>query len=351
MDVMRRLVEPLFQPRSTSQPDGSMGAELELIPIRDESQRRVLIDADEYGPGTADIVRDASRDRNWREIVDSYGAPSWLTGDGGRICYEPGGQLEICSPVFGTPELLGDFLRSIVGALRESAKALGVSLLTTGVDPYNAVADVPLQLHAPRYEAMTRYFDAIGAAGVRMMRQTASLQISVELGPDPMSRWTLLNSLAPYLVAAYASSPRYERQATGFQSYRSHLWQTLDRTRTGVPYDEKDPVDAYARFAENAGRIVDDDATHISTLFPEIRPRGYFEIRSIDSMEPDRAAHAIQFVSDLVHDPLVAAEASRLLGAPDPTLLERAARLGRSDELIGKKLDALEQLATRSSGA
>jgi glutamate--cysteine ligase len=322
-----------------------MGAELELIPVRNRSHRRVLIDADGEGPGSADIIRDAGATRGWREETDAYGAPSWAMPDGGHLFYEPGGQIEISSPVFPSGTALEKFLREAVRAVRDSAQAAGVTFLTSGVDPYNSLETVPLQLGAPRYQAMTRYFDSIGASGARMMRQTASLQVSVELGTHPFERWKLLNALAPYLIAAYANSPNYEGHHTGYASYRAQLWQTLDATRTGLPFDEKDPVGAYTRFAEHAGRILDDDAAHLTTLFPEIRPRGYFEIRSMDSMEPDRVGEALRFISRLVHDDDVASEAQEIVGNPDARLLPRAAELGRADATIDAPLKVLDILA------
>jgi glutamate--cysteine ligase len=342
---LRALVESLFQPSHPENPDGSMGAELELIPFRDHSHQRVLIDASGEGPGSADIIRDAGTTHGWREETDSYGAPSWATPDGGHIFYEPGGQIEISSPVFQSAAELERFLREVVRSIRDSARAAEVVFLSSGIDPYNSLDAVPLQLHAPRYEAMTRYFDSIGASGARMMRQTASLQVSVELGSRPFERWKLLNSLAPYLVAEYANSPAYEGRATGYASYRARSWQTLDSTRTGLPFDANDPIGAYARFAEHAGRIVDDDAAHLTTLFPEIRPRGYFEIRSMDSMEPDRVGEALQFISRLVHDEDVAAEAQEIVGNPDASLLPRAAEFARSDPAIDAPLKVLDILA------
>jgi glutamate--cysteine ligase len=342
---LRHIVEALFQPGPTARPDGSIGAELELIPVRDGSHRRVGILATDDGPGTAEVFGSAALIQGWREAIDAYGAPSWITQDGGRICYEPGGQIEITSPVFPSVTGLEHYLRDTVTALRSSASEAGISLLTSGVDPYSPIDVVPLELHAPRYDAMTRYFDSIGPSGARMMRQTASLQVSVELGPDPMQRWALLNALAPYLIASYANSPTYEGRPTGYASYRARLWQTLDRTRTGLPFNATDAVGAYVSFAESAGRILDDDEAHVSTLFPEIRPRGYFEIRSMDSMEPDRVGEALRFISSIVYDADVATEAARIIGPPDPTLLEEAATLGRSHPAIGKRLDLLERLA------
>ena len=61
----------------------------------------------------------------------------------------------------------------------------GMDLEAVGVDPYNDITEVALQLHRPRYERMTRYFESIGPSGIRMMRQTASLQINIDAGRLP----------------------------------------------------------------------------------------------------------------------------------------------------------------------
>jgi len=349
-DTLATLVERLFQPTAAQRRDGAMGAELEVIPIRTRSLQRVPINATQGGPGSADIAREAARVERWQEETDDYGAPSWNMPDGGRLSYEPGGQFEIASPVCSSAADLSDHLRSVLRVLRTSAASADVQLLAIGIDPYNAIDAVALELHAPRYDAMTEYFNAIGEPGVRMMRQTASLHVSVEVGHNVMQRWGLLNALAPYLIAMFANSSRYGGGPTGYASYRAHQWQTLDRTRTGLPFDSADPIGAYTQFARNAGRILTEDADHLTTLFPEIRPRGYFEIRSLDAMEPDRIAHALQFISTLIHDPDTAAASLRIIGTPDSSLLARAALNGRSDPLLKPRIDQLEQLVTEASG-
>lgn len=342
------LVAALFQPTGTPRASGAIGAELELIPIHAASRRRAAPRADARGPGTTEVVRRAGVRAGWLESADAYGAPSWRTQDStraGRISYEPGGQLEISSPVFDSAEELIAFLTDVVGALRTAASEHGIDLLTVGVDPFNSIDDVPLVLHAPRYDRMTAHFERIGPSGIRMMRQTASLQLNVELGPRPLERWRLMNAIAPYLTAAFATSRTYAGEATGYASYRAHLWQTLDPSRTGIPYDADDPVAAYARFAAAATRILDDDAAHLTTLFPEVRPRGYFELRSLDAMELDDAARAIRFVHALVTDEERARAALEIVGEPDPALLSAAARDGLRDATLRSRVDALFTLA------
>lgn len=338
------LVAALFQPTGAPRAMGAIGAELELIPIHVASRRRALPAADARGPGTAHVVRRAGARAGWLESTDAYGAPSWRTGDSsrvGRISYEPGGQLEISSPVFDSGDELIAFLTKVVGALRVAAREDDIELLAVGVDPFNSIDDVPLVLHAPRYDRMTAHFERLGPSGIRMMRQTASLQLNVELGPHPLERWRLLNALAPYLTAAFATSRTYASEDSGYASYRAHLWQTLDRSRTGIPYDADDPIAAYARFAAAATRILDDDAAHLTTLFPEVRPRGYYELRSLDAMELDDAARAIRLIHALVTDDARARAALDIVGAPEAALLTTAARDGLRDTTLRARVDAL----------
>lgn len=347
MTTMRDRVAALFVAPAgdIARPEAAIGAELELIPVRHATNARVGIETTGDGPGTAAAFRAAAGANGWTETLDSYGAPSWQTSGGGRVSYEPGGQIEISSPVFGDAAALARFLCDTVSAARAAAAGRDITLLAVGVDPYNDVDTVPRVLAAPRYERMERYFDAIGPAGVRMMRQTASLQINVELGEVPFMRWRLLNALAPYLTAAFASSRQYAGADTGFASYRAQLWRTLDPSRTGMPYDEHDPVGAYTRFAEGAGRMLDDDAQHLTTLFPEVRPRGYYELRSLDSMEPARAKDALALVSALLSSRDITSEALAVTGLPDASLLERAAREGYADATLAERFDRLERLA------
>jgi glutamate--cysteine ligase len=222
---------------------------------------------------------------------------------------------------------------------------------------------------------MTRYFDSIGPAGVQMMRQTAALQINVERGEDPTSRWRLLNALSPVIVALFANSRDYARRSTEWTSYRAQLWRTLDRSRTGIIYDESRPAERYLEFALNAiamrggngsphrrfrelmqdSSVVREDwLFHLSTLFPEVRPKEFFELRSADTIEPQVLAAPVVLVTGLIYDKESARRAAQLLGVPSEDLLERAARLGLADteirstaaQVVGHALDGAQRLGS-----
>jgi glutamate--cysteine ligase len=75
-----------------------------------------------------------------------------------------------------------------------------------------------------------------------------------------------------------------------------------------------------------AGDRAHDDAawqTHLTTLFPEVRPRGHFEVRSCDAIDPKYYAAPLVFLTGLAYDASSAAEAAVLAG--DSRALLRAA--------------------------
>lgn len=293
--------------------------------------------------------------------------PSWTLADGAHISFEPGGQIEISSAPHATASGAIRATQSLVAVIREAMQLAGIELIASGVDPRNGIEGVPLQLHRDRYARMTRFFDAIGPSGVRMMRQTAAVQINVERGRSPVARWSLLNSLTPYIVALFANSRRYAGKRTEYASYRAHLWRTLDPSRTGLPCDSTDPAARYLAFALDAKAMRSSDGTrpwltfrdwmraesvsdddwqfHLSTLFPEVRPKEFFEIRSADAIDSDHLAAPVVFVTGIVYDEESASSASQLMPSPNEALLESAGRVGLADPEIHRVVSRLTELA------
>lgn len=358
-DVQQRLFAPIRSPNPHA-----IGLELELIPVHKTTRTRALATNDARA-STAEVLSLIGRREGWHEQSNGSDPSSWKLADGAYISFEPGGQIEISTAPKPTASEGIDSTQRLVKMLRDAMSNAGIELLARGVDPFNAIDAVPLQLQRERYADMTRYFDSIGPSGVQMMRQTAALQINLERGKDPKSRWRLLNSLAPIVVALFANSRQYARKPTGWASYRAHLWRTLDPSRTGIIYDEASHVERYLRFALDAIAMRgggpsyrafrewirepainrDDWLFHLSTLFPEVRPKEFFELRSADTIEPDALAAPVVFVTGLVYDDECARRASELIGAPSEKLLERAGRLGLADPEIRRIASRLVVLA------
>jgi glutamate--cysteine ligase len=345
-----------------------VGAEVELIPVEAESGRRCPIDpAAGEAIATLPFLRRFGGRAGWRETRTPKGAPCFELPDDGALTYEPGGQLEYSSPPCRTASALLGQLRGVILPLQAAAAAEGIDLLPLGIDPCNAVEHAPLLLPLKRYQRMAEYFAARDPAGAVMMRQTAAFQLALDVDDDPLARWRVLNAAAPYVTAIFANSPIYAGAPTGARSHRAGVWRALDPARTGLPWDESRPIEAYLEFALAApamllpmvgGRhlpfgdwllrarpTLDEWREHLTTLFPEVRPRGHLELRSADAVPPQWYAAPVALGVGLTYDPRALRMALDLLGRPDPALLERAGRLGLRDGPIARTAVDLVDIA------
>jgi len=244
-----------------------------------------------------------------------------------------------------------------------------VVLAAAGVDVWHDVDSVPQQLPFGRYTAQAAYYDRRGPAGKVMMRHTASLQINLDLGPEGVwqERWLAANLISPLVTASFACSP-----GEGRVSERAHAWQQLDPSRSGFPRGlvdggPDDPRDQWADAAMSAdvmlfrsprghwdpgtpgfsfGRWLeeghpehgwptrDDLDYHLTTLFFEVRPRGFLELRAGEQV-PDcwRAAQVVLASAILYDDATRGAVLDRMIGHRQrlPELWRRAALLGVAD--------------------
>lgn len=367
LDDLRRRVFRIGRPPAAPR----IGAEVELIPVSAATGLQVPIAAPE-GPATLPLLRLHAARHGWVEGPPAYGAPRWELPGAGIVSYEPGGQVELSAlPCRSAGTLLG-ILRDTVLPLREWLGDAGIELLSAGIEPRHPLSTVPLQLPGARYRALTEFLEAIGTGGVRMMRQTAAMQVSVELGPEPLLAWRVLNAMAPHVVAVFAASPLYEGRFTGHRSYRAAVWRALDGGRSGIFPCER-PLEEYLRFAlaapvilpggREAGfppferwiaeRRTGEDAwrAHLSTLFPEVRPRGFAEVRSADAVAPEWYAAPLVLLGGVVGHPSSLRAAAELLGPPDPALLERAGRDGLADPALGAAARGLAALALEGAAA
>ena len=368
----RTVRERLFAPDARDR--RYIGVEIEMLALLADSGWPCPLEPTAHEPrSTLGFLRSYGASRGWRERRSAKGSPYFALPNGWTLTFEPGGQLELCTVPSGS---VSDLIRETTAALRDlraAAGGEGIILASVGIDPENGIDRVPLQLSSPRYVAMTRYFETIGPSGARMMRQTAATQLSVDGGPQPEARWRLLCDLAPYLAAIFANSPRYAGRETGDRSFRARCWRLLDGSRTGIPHPESPAVDAYTRFALDAVDMTrtdavgayrafadwaaDDDATeaqwenHLTTLFPEVRPRGHIEIRSIDAVEPELVGAALVLVAGLVYAPASTHAARELIGAADEEMLNRAAHCGLRDRALLSGCQALVEIGLRGARA
>jgi glutamate--cysteine ligase len=248
--------------------------------------------------------------------------PRLNSESGGIITFEPGGQVEYSSSVEAD---LGKVISELIVNVSELENILAkerIKFLYGGINPWQSVEEVGLKMRKPRYRAMNRYFENIGPHGQQMMRLSASLQVNLDFG-DPetaVKRWLAANLLSPVFCALFGNTPFFSNGNTGMKSYRTQIWRNLDNSRTGFPHlrhnnsQAASPVEHYLEFALNASVFtlpdesgclgycengvsfkswlasgynsfyptIEDWETHLTTLFPEVRSKGFLECRFID---------------------------------------------------------------------
>lgn len=311
------------------------------------------------GPAIVPFLESFARRSGWTVEQDDAGASRACAAQGGCVRILPGGQLEYASRAHDTPRALHADLEQTLRALGTHAAECGLTPVAAGIDPLNDLDAAPLLLQSEHYTRKAAYFAAIGRAGARMMRQSAGLEIGVGTAA-PLTAFTALNAAAPALVAGFANSTRYAGDDSGSASCRSEDRLRSDPARTGLLPDGP-PHERYAEFALAApammlphtfnalpfiehwrlGTSAAQWREHLGTLFPEVRPNGYLEVRSVDAQPPGALALPILMVSAIAWDVPLQGQVRRLIGPADPALLARAARSGLRDAALASMFTSL----------
>ncbi|MGI8994148.1 MAG: glutamate-cysteine ligase family protein [Nocardioidaceae bacterium] len=299
---------------------------------------------------------------------------------GSVVTVEPGGQVEIST-------LPADSLARLLASTHEDAAALNLLLhradLTlgeTGLDPHRSPTRI---LHTLRYDAMQAFFEPIGDYGIQMMSSTAGIQVCVDADVAGAGRWQALHCLGPALVALFANSRHDVYGDTGWASARMRATLSTSPPTSSAPARCADPAADYARraldaplvcvkdagswvaptamtFADwvNTGRRADagplgrpptyDDLDyHLTTLFPPVRPHGYYEVRYLDAQPAGEWVVPVALLSSLVADPVNLGEALAACEPVEECWME-AARLGASHPLLARAAAAVADAGCRA---
>jgi len=239
---------------------------------------------------------------------------------GTKITIEPGGQFELSdaprSSLFESNESLQNYLRLLKYAIEEFKG----ELLFQGVQPLHGLEKLPFFKKA-RYKIMFPHMLKTGSLGQWMMKASSGVQVSIDYASieDMQRKFVFLNRLSPFLTALFANSPMLKGKPCGYLSYRSHIWNNTDYSRTGLQTEflsDKFRIEDYISWALKASpyglmrdnEIVDttdwnfmqlldgahpdltvtleDWEEHLGMLFPDIRIKNILEIRVVDSLSP-----------------------------------------------------------------
>lgn len=346
-------------------PPRLLGAELEWIVNRPHEPARSL---------DPSLLREALGPHAPRTLHPD--SPHLPLPHGSSVTVEPGGQVEISTPPFASLVALHGTVDADLEHLTGLLDRVGLALDSTGIDAHRRPSRL---IFTPRYDAMAGAFGREGPDGLVMMCSTAGLQVCLDAGePHRLAaRWSAVHALGPALLAAFANSPHHAGRDTGWASTRMRTWFAMHPDRTKPVGTSGDPALSWARYALRApvvcvrrpgGRwdappgvtfadwiagampqppTTDDLAYHLSTLFPPVRPRGYLEVRYLDSQRGgDWIAPVAVLAALLATDATV--DAALDLCAPAVGRWTEAARQGLAEPVLATTARQVLDLACRA---
>jgi glutamate--cysteine ligase len=262
-----------------------------------------------------------------------------MKGKDGAISLEPAGQFELSGAMRETiHETCAESNRHLAQC-REVGDALGLGFLSLGFWPDKARDQLPV-MPKGRYVIMRAHMPRVGNLGLDMMLRTCTIQTNLDYASeaDMVLKFRVSMALQPLATALFANSPFTEGKPNGFKSFRSHIWTDTDPARTGtLPFVFEDgfgferytdyALDVPMYFVYRDGRYIDaaglsfrdflagklavlpgetpklgDWKDHLSTAFPEVRLKGYLEMRGADGGRWDRICALPAFWVGLLYD-------------------------------------------------
>lgn len=346
------------------------------------------------GPAGVRAVLEAFARHGYSEFREGPGLPPIAMVRGVEtISLEPGGQLELSgSPFRSAREAHQENLRHLED-LKIVVGALGLRVVALGYRPFVGLDEMPW-MPKTRYQVMRETLVSRGRLARAMMLMTATGQVSLDWRDeaDCVKKVVASARISPLLVALFANSPIANGAVTGYQSWRSRVWNEVDPARCGYPQAMLDGSFSYRAYVEWAmdapmlflrrhGQYINPMATfrqlleggwegerltmsdwtdHLSTLFPEVRLKKIIEIRSADGNDPAMTGALAALMRGLLYEPTALDEVSRVVPPLSPRAhLELhaaaqvsglAARLGagtladHARELVGVARRGLERL-------
>jgi glutamate--cysteine ligase len=292
------------------------------------------------------------------------------------ITLEPGGQLELSGAPLTTVHQTCDEVHQHMKELAAMTEELGIAWLGLGFHPFATQAELPW-VPKDRYAIMREYLPTRGRYAVDMMRRTATVQANFDYSSEADAMRKLRASLRVSVIgtAIFANSPFVEGRATGERSHRARVWLEVDPDRSGLlPFLWSDAA-SYRDYVEwaldvpmflvkrgktilrNTGQTFrsfmkdgysgaratrGDWATHLNTLFPEVRLKRTLEIRGADSQQIRLVCALPALWKGLLYDETALAELERFAAPIDyesaQAVRESIADRGVGAELLGRPL-------------
>ena len=182
----------------------------------------------------AELTKDS--DNPLEKVFEKDMLLSLISPAGTKITVEPGGQIELSDAPRKSLLEAHDSLQTYLKLLKKAVSSFDGRLLFQGVQPVHSLKTLPF-FPKNRYRIMYPHMLNTGSLGQWMMKASAGVQISIDYFSieDLQRKFVFLNRLSPFLTALFANSPMINGCPSGFLSYRSHIWENTDNSRSGLP--------------------------------------------------------------------------------------------------------------------
>ena len=276
------------------------------------------------------------KSNNWSPIYEGENVVGMKRGNQ-QITTEPGFQCELSGEPLDNIHQVCSENYKFFEEMKKASSGLNISTISIAFDPYNDLTEIPKSPKA-RYKIMTKEMPKEGKSSLDMMYRTCGIQVNFDYTSEKNFEkiFRLGNYLTPLSIGLYANSPFRDKKLAGFYSYRNKIWQNT--SRGGImpiafenvtfekyfDYVSKYPVlfiirdkkyisptgqnfqdfieGKFENLSEKAN--LNDFATHLSTIFTEVRLKKIIELRSLDTCDWECFCDGPAFFTGLLYSSL-----------------------------------------------
>ena len=259
--------------------------------------------------------------------------------NGDSLTLEPGGQFELSGAPLENIHQTCRETNEHLTSLRAVCDELNITPLGLGFDPITKIDDVPW-MPKDRYKLMKAYMPKKGTLGTSMMTRSCTVQVNLDYSSqsDMVKKMQVGFALQPLATALFANSTVVEGSSTKYQSFRSEIWKNTDNDRCGIPtfiFDDdmsfekwtdymldvpmyfvyrdgvyhdvlglsfRDFMDGKLKGFEGEKPTIKDWEDHLTVAFPEVRMKGFIEMRGADTGIWDKLCALPAFWVGLLYD-------------------------------------------------
>ena len=327
------------KPRS----DHQIGVEWEKIGVYRDSAKAITYTGKN---GVKAIFQGLIEKYGWKPVPGKM-SPIALKKGHGSITLEPGGQIELSGQKAKHLDQNASELYTHLEEIKNISVPLGIAWLGIGAQPVSVAEEIEWT-PKERYRIMQKSLKKKGALTFSMMKETASVQVSLDYSDeeDAITKLRLAMGLSPFLTAMFANSPLKKGKTSGYLSRRAFIWENTAPERSGILWDALDPKKGFQGYINYALKVpmlfllrkekwmavrginfkefmekgyqgqqatLADWELHLSGIFTEARLKQYVEIRSIDCQKTAMGLSAAALIKGIFYHEASLKKAYQLL--------------------------------------